>query len=72
MISKSKLGAIAFMAGSSLAFPASLDTARNIGPSVTGGGSPGYNHGLKDYRLKPHHIRTLQLNWTKRNHPNSN
>ena len=30
--------------------------ASNYGPSATGGGSAGYNHGVAtDYRLKKHH-----------------
>jgi hypothetical protein len=50
MISKSKLGAIAFMAAIGLASPASAQYG------ATGGGSPGYNaHNTTNYRLKRHH-----------------
>jgi hypothetical protein len=56
MTNKSKpLGAIVFMAAISLAFPAVAQYGSEYSPSVTGGGSPGYNHGLKYYRLKRHH-----------------
>jgi hypothetical protein len=57
MTSKSKLGAIAFMAAIGLASPAFAQYGPQYSPSVTGGGSPGYNHGLKYYRLKPHHAK---------------
>jgi hypothetical protein len=34
--------------------------AANYGPSATGGGSAGYNHGVAtDYRLKKHHHKKL-------------
>jgi len=56
MISKSKLlGAIAFIAATILASPTFAQYGQQYDPSVTGGGSPGYNHGLKYYRLKKHH-----------------
>ena len=48
MSSKSKLGAIALMAAIGLPSPV-------FAQNTTGGGSPGYNHGLKYYRLKRHH-----------------
>jgi hypothetical protein len=60
MISKSKLGAIAFIAAIGLASLASPSFAANYGPSnygasQAGGGSSGYNHNLStDYRLKKH------------------
>jgi hypothetical protein len=62
MTSKSKLGAIAFIAATfiaatglaSPAFAAHYGPA-NYGPGNTGGGSAGYNHNLStDYRLKHH------------------
>jgi hypothetical protein len=56
MISKSKLGAIAFMTAIGLASPALAQYGPQYSPSATGGGSAGYNHGLKYYRLKPHHV----------------
>jgi hypothetical protein len=47
MISKSKLGAIAFITAICLASPAFAQY---------GGGSPGYNaHNTTNYRLKKHH-----------------
>jgi hypothetical protein len=59
MISKSKLGAIAFIAAiglTPLASPAVAQfTNPQYSPSVTGGGSSGYNRGLKHYRLGKHH-----------------
>jgi hypothetical protein len=63
MISKSKLGAIAFIAAMGLAsgltspaFAAHYGPAYTA-PSQTGGGSAGYNNQLSnDYRLKPHHV----------------
>ena len=58
MISKSKLGAIAFIAAiglTPLASPAVAQYGSQYSPSVTGGGSPGYNHGLRYYRLGKHH-----------------
>jgi hypothetical protein len=61
MISKSKLGAIAFMAAIGLTSPALAQYGPQYSPSVTGGGSPGYNHGLKYYRLKPHHAKPHAL-----------
>jgi hypothetical protein len=64
MISKSKLGAIAFIAAIGFASPAlaqlQLTPVANYGPSnyapsQAGGGSAGYNHHLStDYRLKQH------------------
>jgi hypothetical protein len=55
MIGKSKLGAIALMAGIGLASPAFAQ----YGPPATGGGSPGYNaHNTTNYRLKQHQIKT--------------
>jgi hypothetical protein len=52
MISKSKLGAIAFMAAIGLASPALAQYG------ATGGGSPGYNaHNTTNYRLKKHHVK---------------
>jgi hypothetical protein len=54
MISKSKLGAIAFMAAIGLTSPAFAQ----YGPPATGGGSPGYNaHNTTNYRLKKHHAK---------------
>jgi hypothetical protein len=55
MISKSKLGAIALIAAIGLATPAAAQTSQ-YSPSVTGGGSFGYNRNLaKDqWRLKHH------------------
>jgi hypothetical protein len=59
MLSKSKLGAIAFIAAMGLAPLASPAVAQftnpQYSPSVTGGGSSGYNRGLKHYRLGKHH-----------------
>lgn len=58
MLSKSKLGAIAFIASVGLTPLASQAVAQygpQYSPSVTGGGSPGYNHGLRYYRLGKHH-----------------
>jgi hypothetical protein len=59
MISKSKLGAIAFIAAiglTPLASPAVAQfTNPQYSPSATGGGSSGYNRGLKHYRLGKHH-----------------
>jgi hypothetical protein len=53
MISKSKLGAIAFLVATGLAFPA---LAANYSPSANNGGSAGYNHHIAtDYHLK-HHV----------------
>jgi hypothetical protein len=50
MISKSKLGAIAFIAAIGLASPAFAQS--------TGGGSPGYNaHNTTNYKLKKHHAK---------------
>jgi hypothetical protein len=64
MISKSKLGAIAFIAAIGLASALTTPTfaanygAQNYAPSQSGGGSAGYNHNLStDYRLK-HHARS--------------
>jgi len=52
MISKSRLGAIAFTTAIGLAFPASAQYG------ATGGGSPGYNaHNTSNYRLKKHHAK---------------
>jgi hypothetical protein len=49
MISKSKLGAIAFIAAIGLASPAFAQY---------GGGSPGYNaHNTTNYKLKKHHAK---------------
>jgi hypothetical protein len=58
MISKSKLGAFAFMTAIGLASPALAQYGRQYSPSVTGGGSAGYNRGLKYYRLKRHHVKS--------------
>jgi hypothetical protein len=55
MISKSKLGVIAFMAAISLTSPTRAQYGPQYSPSLNGGGSAGYNHGLKYYRLKKHH-----------------
>jgi hypothetical protein len=60
MISKSKLGAIAFIAAIGLAPPAVAQYGTQYSPSVNGGGSAGYNHGLKYYRLKKHHHGKLR------------
>jgi hypothetical protein len=60
MISKSKLGAIAFVAAiglAPLASPAFAQYGPQYSPSLNGGGSAGYNHGLKYYRLKKHHAK---------------
>jgi hypothetical protein len=63
MISKSKLGTIAFVAAIGLAaiglappaFAANYGPS-NYAPTQSGGGSAGYNHNLStDYRLKQHH-----------------
>lgn len=56
MISKSKLGAIAFIiAAIGLASPAFAASASSDNPGYTGGGSYGYNHKMStDYRLKHH------------------
>jgi hypothetical protein len=35
----------------------SLNTARNTARLLNGGGSAGYNHGLKYHRLKKHHAK---------------
>jgi hypothetical protein len=49
MISKSKLGTIAFIAAIGLASPAFAQY---------GGGSPGYNaHNTTNYKLKKHHAK---------------
>jgi hypothetical protein len=57
MISKSKLGAITFVAAIGLASPAFAASTGPYGPAYTGGGSAGYNHHVAtDYRLKPHHV----------------
>jgi hypothetical protein len=49
MISKSKLGAIAFITAVGLASPAFAQY---------GGGSPGYNaHNTTNYKLKKHHAK---------------
>lgn len=59
MISKSKLGAIAFAAAVGLASPvfAANYGASNLAPGASGGGSYGYNrHISTDYRLK-HHLK---------------
>jgi hypothetical protein len=49
MISKSKLGAICFIAAIGLASPAFAQY---------GGGSPGYNaHNTTNYKLKKHHAK---------------
>jgi hypothetical protein len=54
MISKSKLGAIAFMAAIAVTYPAFAQ----YGTPATGGGSPGYNaHNTTNYRLKKHHVK---------------
>jgi hypothetical protein len=51
MISKSKLGAIVFIAAIGLASSAFAQPA-------TGGGSPGYNaHNTTNYKLKKHHAK---------------
>jgi hypothetical protein len=63
MISKSKLGTIAFIAAiglAPLASPAVAQYGPQYSPSLNGGGSPGYNHGLKYYRLKKHHHGKLR------------
>ncbi len=64
MISKSKLGAITFIAAIVLASGFASPTfaanygPQNYAPSQSGGGSAGYNHNLTtDYRLK-HHTRS--------------
>ena len=55
MISKSKLGAMTFIAAIGLASPAFAASVNS--PSATGGGSSGYNHKLStDYRLNRHHV----------------
>jgi len=52
MISKSKLGAIAFIGAIALATPAFAQYGS------TGGGSPGYNaHNTTNYKLKKHHAK---------------
>jgi len=52
MISKSKLGAIAFIAAIGLASPAFAQYGS------TGGGSPGYNaHNTTNYKLKKHRAK---------------
>jgi hypothetical protein len=56
MISKSKLGAIAFLVAISLAAPVFAQYGPQYSPYETGGGSPGYNYGLRHYRLK-HHVK---------------
>jgi hypothetical protein len=57
MTRKSKLGVIAFMAAIGLASLSFAQYGPQYNPSATGGGSPGYNHGLKYYRLNRHHPR---------------
>jgi hypothetical protein len=53
MISKSKLGAIVFIAAIGLASPAFAQYG-----SSSGGGSPGYNaHNTTNYRLKQHQVK---------------
>jgi hypothetical protein len=57
MISKSKLGAIAFIAAIGLTSPAFAANPPNYGPrfyapSQSGGGSAGYNRELETYRLR--------------------
>jgi hypothetical protein len=65
MISKSKLGAIAFITAIGLASGLTSPAfAANYGPvytapSQTGGGNAGYNSRMaNDYRLRPHHATT--------------
>jgi hypothetical protein len=56
MISKTKLGAIAFIAGIALSVAAPAFAQSIYSQRATGGGSAGYNHQVAtDYRLKPHH-----------------
>ena len=67
MISKSKLGAIAFITATGigaigLASPAFAANPPNYGPqfyapSQSGGGSVGYNRKLETYRLKHHQVK---------------
>jgi hypothetical protein len=57
MIRKSTLGAIAFMTAIGVASPALAQYGWQYDPSAAGGGSAGYNHGLKYYRLKRHHVK---------------
>jgi hypothetical protein len=61
MISKSKLGAIAFVAAMALALPvAGMGLASpafaidSNSPALTGGGSLGYNRDVQTLRLKHH------------------
>jgi hypothetical protein len=61
MISKSKLGAVAFIAVIGVAYPAFAAHYGPIhtAPSQTGGGSAGYNNRIaNDYRLHAHHATT--------------
>ncbi len=62
MTSKSKLGAITFVATMGVASIAAIGVAtpafaaNSYSPAANGGGSAGYNHSVaSDYRLKPHH-----------------
>jgi hypothetical protein len=58
MISKSKLGAIAFLAAICLAPPAFAASTGPYGAQYNGGGSAGYNHQVAtDYRLKHHKVK---------------
>jgi hypothetical protein len=70
MISKSKLGAIAFIAAIGLTGLASHPTlAASTGPygeQYNGGGSAGYNHQVAtDYRLKHHKKHHMTSNTNK-------
>ena len=51
---KAAIVSIAFMAAIGFASPAPAQYGPQYSPSATGGGSPGYNHGLRYYRLGKH------------------
>jgi hypothetical protein len=65
MTSKSKLGAIAFVAAMGLAMPIAATglatpafAISKYSPSLTGGGSTGYNRNVEqDFRLKQHPVK---------------
>jgi hypothetical protein len=60
MISKSRMGALAFIAAIGLASIGlgSPAFAANYSEGANGGGSAGYNHHIAtDYRLKHHHVK---------------
>lgn len=69
MISKSKLGVIAFIAAMGLGSIGLASPTFAAGPydqGYTGGGSAGYNHHVAtDYKLKHHKVKRHQPSDTK-------